>query len=548
MTPDDTNRDSDPGHTFDPGTEEDRTRLFEYLVDITLERDAFASLADHPCYEEHPAGIDIVEEMERYREELIEADTDEKLWFALRKISNARRDRHLTVKTVDGGLTLTADRDRRVKVPIRFAVDYGDSSEFDYEDPEGWCFFVGDLSTDIERVVEGPTPAVGDRLVAIRGCSVDEYVEEIRPYKRYSTEHALWWLIADEIGQTWDEYYGHGRHLPHSEFYGHSLESLALELERPDGSRYGIELPFIDPDEIDWQGHGDPTYPGFSPVDAGLEQFETIRDVYLPDNEDPSVILLDWYGFRRDLPETMDRLIEFAEENDLLDCHVIVDATRSRGGSRGSYALQRLQPQPHRGTFGNLKVSDAMAEWVADRIEGIESGKANPATVDDGTWQREWLETDVQRAIENDRRYTNDVPFKGAHAPKWSDGSIDPAPTHFRGGLTIWVGPHGGSHLDQFAAQVVDNNVGWMMGMPAGGYSSTWSYTETLRFPTTGAPIVEYQWSMGRSIRPNGETLQYNPAQPHECVPQRRDNYRDYHAELLERTFERLGIELPANR
>jgi hypothetical protein len=80
------------------------------------------------------------------------------------------------------------------------------------------------------------------------------------------------------------------------------------------------------------------------------------------------------------------------------------------------------------------------------------------------------------------------------------------------------------------------------MGMPAGGFSNTWQATEVLRFPTTGQPIVEYMWSMGHSIRPNREILQYNPADVDEYIPQTRDNYFDYHPELLRRTLARLGL------
>lgn len=57
-----------------------------------------------------------------------------------------------------------------------------------------------------------------------------------------------------------------------------------------------------------------------------------------------------------------------------------------------------------------------------------------------------------------------------------------------------------------------------------------------------GRPIVRYQWSLGHSLRPNGEILQYNPAQVHESILQTRDNYFDYHAMLLRRTLDRLGM------
>ena len=509
--------------TFDAGTEADREALFDFLVEKTLERDAFASLPYHPVYREHPAGIDVAAEMERYRDELVAADTDEKMWFALHKISNARMDRHLNVSPVEGGLVLPDSILREVEAPLRFMVDFSDLDDR--------FFFVADVGEELGEAVSGPAPEPGDRLMGVNGRSALDYVEAMRPYQRYSTENHFWWRLAEEITQT-------SSHVPPFLFYE---DELTLELERRDGTEYTTTVAYRDPSAIRWEGHGERAYPGFSPV-AGLDDFETYA-LYLPDDDALPVVLLQWHGFRPDLPEAMDRLMEYAQEHDLLDHHVIVDATRSGGGSRGAYAVQRLQSQPFRTTFGNLKVSDGMEQWVEDRIERIRAEPASAReTVDEGTWLLEWLEEDVTLAIQEGRMYTNDVPFKGAHAPKWADGILDPAPVHFRGGLTVWLSTRGGSHLDQFASQVVDNNLAHVMGMSAGGFSNTWEFTDTLRFPTTGAPIVEYEWSMGHSIRPNKEILQYNPAQVHEYIPQTRENYFDYHPSLLRRTLDRIGV------
>jgi hypothetical protein len=507
---------------FDPGTTADRAVLFDFLVESTMEWDAFASLPDHPYYQAHPKGINVREKMYRYRDELIAADTDEKLWYALWKISNARKDTHLRVVETDGGLVVPYSLQRHVHAPVRFAVDYSDL--------EDHFFFVADLGSDIERQADGPPPALGDRVVGINGREADAYVEAIRPYYRYSTENNFWWRLANDLNRTRD-------FVPRAEFHGTAFE---LTLERPDGTRYETVLPYLRSAEIEWQGHAEREYPGFRRV-AEMSGSETF-DLYLPEGDLP-VVLLQWHGFRPDLPEAMDALMAYAEANGLLDHNVILDATRSGGGSRGAYAVQRIQPRPFRTTFGNLMVSEAMERWVENRIRSI---RANPAsareTVDGGNWLLEWLEDDVQRAIEAGNRYTNDVPFKGAHAPKWADGIIDPAPAHFRGELTVWMSAHSGSHKDQFAAQIADNDLGHMMGMPAGGFSNTWQTTEVLRFPTTGQPIVEYMWSMGHSIRPNREILQYNPADVDEYIPQTRDNYFDYHPGLLRRTLERLGL------
>jgi len=509
--------------TFDPGTQADRAALFDFLVESTMAWDAFASLPDHPYYRSHPKGIDVLENMRRYRDELIAADTDEKLWFALWKISNARKDTHLRVVPVEGGLVVPEYLQNDVHAPVRFAVDYSDLDDR--------FFFVADLATDIERRAEGPSPALGDRVVGINGKSAEAYVEAIRPYRRYSTENNFWWRLANDLNRTRD-------FVPRDEFHG---DFFRLVMERADRTRYETVLPYLSSAEIEWQGHAEREYPGFTRVPE-LSDNETFA-LYLPDGDLP-VVLLQWHGFRPDLPEAIDALMEYAEANGLLDHNVILDATRSGGGSRGAYAVQRIQPRPFRTTFGNLMVSEAMERWVEDRIQGIRSDPASAReTVDGGNWLLEWLEDDVQRAIDAGSRYTNDVPFKGAHAPKWSDGIIDPAPVHFRGELTVWMSSHSGSHKDQFASQIADNDLGHMMGMSAGGFSNTWQTTEVLRFPTNGAPIVEYMWSMGHSIRPNREILQYNPAEVDEYIPQTRDNYFDYHPDLLRRTLRRLGLD-----
>jgi hypothetical protein len=144
-------------------------------------------------------------------------------------------------------------------------------------------------------------------------------------------------------------------------------------------------------------------------------------------------------------------------------------------------------------------------------------------------------------AIEDGQRYSTNVPFKNAHAPAYSDGILDPAEVHFRGPLVCWFSPYGGSHLDQFASIVIDNELGHTMGMPAGGYSNTWEHYEVLTFPISGDPVVEFMWSIGHTIRPNGEVLEGNPAQVDEFIPVTRENYESYYEILLERTLQWLG-------
>ena len=76
--------------------------------------------------------------------------------------------------------------------------------------------------------------------------------------------------------------------------------------------------------------------------------------------------------------------------------------------------------------------------------------------------------------------------------------------------------------------------------MPTGGFSNTWEYEENLVFPTTGKRVARYMWSIGHTIRPNGEVLEGNPAIPREVVPITRENYPTYDDDLLRRGLDWL--------
>jgi hypothetical protein len=488
----------------------DRAALFDYILKKTLEREAFSPVKNRAL------GLDVEREMLRFRDEMIAADTDEKLYYALVKISNARKDRHLRVRLVEGGLSLadtTGTTQENYPVPgtavlhapIRFATDYGR--------PGQNFVFVADLARDIAEFTGGVIPGVGDRLVAVNGRAFSEYVDQIEQYHRYSTVNGFSWQLATWIPQRSYQF-------PRS-FY---REKLELELERENGERHTLALPYLPPETISWHGHGGQRYPGF-------EQVFSTRTFDLHLAAGKPVLLLNWHGFASSLVDDVDRLMEYAIEHDLLDHAVIVDATRSRGGSLGAYAVRRLSPQPFKTTFGNLRISDASEAFVERRLQRSRAGafRPRPGEIDDGTWLMEWLDGDVTKAIEAGQRYTNNVPFKTAHLPHYSDGIIDPADVHFRGPLVCWFGPYGGSHLDQFASIVVDN--------------SPWEWEEALVFPTSKRPVVEFMWSIGHTIRPNGEILEGNPAQVDEFIPVTQDNYLQYYELLLSHTLEHLGLK-----
>ncbi len=490
-------------------TREDRAELFDYIIEKTKEREAFSPVKNKNL------NFDPVEEMMKFREEMIAAETDEALFDVLIKISNARRDRHLSISPVEGGIQVNDSLKRQA--PLIFRVDFST--------PGDYFFFVGDLAENMADYCGDQIPEIGDKLVAVNGEPVADFFEKAKPYIRHSSINGLWLKLAEAISLQ-------NCMLP----FTMDKEEISFVLEKIDGTEYTITLPYREPQTIAWEDHykehGEPRYKGFEML-YSVETF----DLYISEGKD--VLLLDWYGFGEELVQDMDHLVQYASENNMLELPLIWDGTRSRGGSKGAYAIQRLFPEPFKTTFGNVRISDVIPLFIANREKAFErrSGMLDAGvneTVDDGSWLMDWLRTDVQKAIDEGDEYSNNVPFKLAHLPKDSDGILQPAELHFSGPLVCFLGPHGGSHLDQFAAMVVDNNLAYTIGMPTGGYSNTWEWDEELIFPISKKPVVEFMWNIGHTIRPNGEILEGNAAQVDKYIPETRENYLNYYDNLID--------------
>ena len=498
-----------------PGSRADREALFDYLLESTMARESFSDIKNRNL------GIDILSSMSKMKPEFLAANTDELLFYALSKLSSLRKDRHLSVTPVEGGIWLPAwgassnpfEAPETKELPVRFAVDYAQR--------DNYFVFVGNIAGD----VSGVDP--GDRLVAVNGAPFGVYADKIQPYTRWSTENGYWWKLAELISTTHFS-------IPRSLI----RESAELQFEKPDGIRYTIELQYEDPDFLDWTGYGIAKYSGFDLI-SDVQTFDLYR------HTSRSVLLLDWSGFREDLVADIDSLVSYARNEDILDFDLVIDMTRSRGGSKGAYAIQHLSPKPFKTTFGNLKLSDITEPFVERKREEFRTNSVNDSgvseTIDDGAWLMDWLEGHVMPGLSDGQDYSSDVPFKLAHAPMYSDGILRPAPLHFSGDMVVLLGPKGGSHLDQFVSIVADNDLGFIIGMPAGGYSNTWEWEETLVFPTTGRRIADYMWSIGHTIRPNGQVLEGNPADVDVYLPQTRENFAGYRDLLLDRAMQYLN-------
>ena len=431
------------------------------------------------------------------RPHVLEARTDRDLYYALVRLSNARKDRHLRVSPVEGGLEVPeVERSPRV-APVRFMTDYSVANDY--------SFFVADYARDLPS----PWPGLGDRVVAIDGLPVARWVEQQEPWFRYSTEDHLWWRLSGAINL---DRRGEGPPL--------LGDQLDVELQRADGERYGLSLPFRDEADVEWQGHAEPRYSGFEPL------LSTESGTLFGPTDHREIVVVQWHRFGETLPADLEALMGQAAESGLLEHDLVVDVTRSRGGDGSAWAIQRFTGRRFEGTYGNIRISDILPDFIETvRRDDWEEPKEYGVLA--------WLEQDVTEAAARGDAYSAAVPFKLFHMPKHADGWFEPAAAHFRGRLACIFGPQGGSNLDQFGAMVVDNELGFTVGMPLGGYSNTWEWTETLHMPQTGRPLVDYMWSIGHTVRPNGEILEGNPARPERRLPLTAKNFRTYHDEAI---------------
>lgn len=492
------------------GTRESREALFDQILDMTGNREAFSPL------KEEAMGFSPLDDMRGLRSEVMDAEKEADLYYALVKLSNARRDHHLTVTPADAGLRPPQVPD--VGAPIRVLPDYSN-----LENPS---FFVAAIGG--EDGTGDPRPTPGDLIVAVNGRPIREYIETFTPWVVHSSIHGLYWDIARDLPLR-------RANVPPSLYE----ETLSLELERPSGERYMVALPYIEEPEMNVPQAEEPLYPGFTTVMERLD-----FNVLLPDDGRP-LVLLQWLDFEYELIQDVIDLMEFAEREGLLEHKLVIDVTDSGGGSRGAYAIQRLVGRPFRTTFGNIRLSDAGEGFIRRWSEANDDPDAPDifGLNESGSWLHEWARTDASDALDRGDEYTDPVAFKLAHLPKDADGILQPAPVHFSGPIAILSGPRGGSHLDQFVSMFADNDLAYIVGMPTGGYSNTWEAEETLHFPGTEQPVVRFMWNVGHTLRPNGEILEGNPPMPDTYIPLTRENFRTYHQVLLEAALAELDTD-----
>jgi hypothetical protein len=410
-----------------PGTREDRAALFDYIVRATMERTAFAPKKPADIGAAWGAGEHVTmaefvrREMLRYRDEMISADTDDALYYVLTKLSDARFDSHVRgVGLVEGGLrpamVLQTREYGTTHAPIRFRPDYTNGAAM--------FFFVSDFAKNFVEYAPR-TPQIGDKLVAVNNRPIDQYVDELRRFVGYSSHRAVWWRMAMDVAE---------RDPIRAPPFLYEGDRITFDLESRAGERYRLNLPYVKYESIDWAGHDDVygiaadrrakirTDPSFMSRSLqgriSLDRYNDFErlfsrpafDVY--ESKAKRVFVLQSHGFATDTIATdLDALLEHARKNDVLDYAVIFDLTRGAGGDLEEYTLQRLQSQPFKIIFGNLRISEITPELAAGlRREALESvvkaGKRSSPILaqqvvspDNGEYLLEWLDNHLARVL-----------------------------------------------------------------------------------------------------------------------------------------------------
>jgi hypothetical protein len=540
----------------DPGTREDRAALFDYILKATMERTAFSPFKPRDL----GAGAYMTEAeyvrraMLAHRDEFLAADTDAKLYYALIKLTCARWDGHLNrVRLVPGGIQpFTAQTQGGGAAPIKFKPDYSNNARM--------FLFVSDFAKDIARIA-GPkakrTPQLGDKLIGVNGQSADVYLKRLGQFVGKSSHRAHWWDLAYRVSRR-------TRHIDPSLFDGNRV---TFELETRQRVRYTLTLPYLRDESIEWAGHDDHYTSGelselirqdpqfihkTHQVTLNLARYRGFQHVFsrpafdLYVSPSQKVFVLQGHSFApKTIVADLEHLMTYARTSRRMDYAVIYDLTRGGGGDFEEYTLQRLQSRAFKVMFGNLRISDITPPLV----QGLRERAVTPVaqdtqrvrpmlardimTRDSGRYLIDWLDKDVAAAIHAKQAYTNNVQFKNQFLPTTSDGYLYPPEEHFTSPMVLLTAPSACSGADQFAAMFIDNELGLSVGMPEGGCSNTWEWEETLTFPISGKPVAMFSWSVGHSIRPNGEVLEGNSALPRVSVPLTRDNYATYYEILL---------------
>lgn len=474
------------------------TQLFDTLYERIQKREAFSPIKDQRWGETFDDRINRLNLRQRFRD----ASTKEELYAAVNMLSAARCDAHLRI----GDMNLNVS-EGSYKTPIRFLPDL---QKFRQDKMlEGVRYFVSQKGNDSSV----STVVVGDELLEVNGYPLAEYLNLMLPNYQMST------LAGGLIGQLaggLSRYYSTRDQL----LYPNGKQA-SYRLRRPDGSMYLVtpEYTYSSFSKVTWEGENPlytREYPGFRQAISTIDY-----DLYVPTNTARKTLLIRWKDYEQ-VKDTLSQLDEYITKNNMWNYNVVIDAAVSSGGSGSPLLIKRLAKQPFKTTFGNVRCSD-----ITDKFSRAQNFS-----------RRKWIEDYCTQGFE----YTSSEPFKLRYFSEGSNGIMQPAEKHFTGNVAAIFGPYGGSNHDQMASMFIDNNIGVSFGLPTGGYSNTWEWVEEVAG-------FKFMYSIGHTLRPNGEILEGNPAEPLLRHPLQKNNFTSYFDELVKMAVyeveNRQNVSLP---
>ena len=463
------------------GTPDERNALFDTLVNRTVRWEAWSPFKDRKN------AIDYQADAEYLRASFVDAITELDLVIALQKLSNLRHDRHLFVRENFSSVSSQVNN-----AAIKFWPDFSKDVP---------SVFVMDTSLDFSSYTTDKLQ-FGDELVEVNGIALVDYYEMLSPFLRFSTPNQALWEFAETVS-TKSQMFDQVLYRPD--------DTVRYTFQSTNGSRYDVLLPWL-PKRYDFTESGERSLPGYEFLFGNIDVDMYVK--HLPDNV---IVLLLWRDFE-DLTNTVERIVRVARDLNLLRANVILDISESSGGSGAPELIRILSQEPFQTTWGNVRIGDYLDDFKL-RFSGN---------------VREWLDTDVALARANGAEYSANVPFKLQYFQKYQDGIMQPSSERFTGKVVMISGSNTGSQVDQCAAMMIDNAIPIAsLGMSCGGYSNTWEYEPTISFPKGSTSSFEYHWNIGHTIRPNGEVLEGNPAQPTNVHLLTAQNYATYYDDLI---------------
>jgi hypothetical protein len=198
-----------------------------------------------------------------------------------------------------------------------------------------------------------------------------------------------------------------------------------------------------------------------------------------------------------------------------------LDISQSRGGSWSEEIVRFFSSSPFRPTYGNVRISDK------DVMDDVKSRNGIP---------NEWID----QAIIAGNDYTVNEPFKFRITVD-ENGQTANSTQFFGGEIIVISSSQGGSNLDQMYSMFIDNNIPcYSVGAQTGGYSNTWEYNDEIN-DKEGRQLCEFMWTIGQTIRPNGEVLEGNPAVPDQVINLNKNNYSTYWSDLIAYSEDKLN-------